>query len=328
MSQKRLEIKVGLFVLLCMALVAGLLIQFSKGSTFFHNTYSIILKAGNVGGLRARATVLMSGVQVGTVAQTLLAPEGTNVSIYLKIYKQYVIRDDARFVIEQSGFLGDQYVAIYPGENKGNVLTNNSVMHAQEPFNMQEVARSAAGFIQRSDDTVKKLNNAIDDVRRLVLNEQTLTNLSYAISTFKKVSDDAESMVTNLNSVVTSNAVPIAFAVSNLVTITEHLDALSLSAQGILNTNEPQINAALSNLRASTATLSNLLAEVQAGKGLAGAVLKNQALAESVASLAGNLSITSSNLNRLGLWHFLWYKNKPPETNSAPAPIIHLPPSR
>ena len=113
----------------------------------------------------------MSGVQVGTVAETRLSPEGTNVSIYLKIYNQYIIRDDARFIIEQSGFLGDQYVAIYPGLNQGTILTNNAVAHAEEPFNLLAAARSANGFIQRIDTAAKKLDDAINDVRRLVLNE-------------------------------------------------------------------------------------------------------------------------------------------------------------
>jgi len=84
-------------------------------------------------------------------------------------------------------------------------------------------------------DTVRKLNNAIDDVRRPVLNEQTLTNLAYTINTLKKVSEDAESTVTNLNSAVTSATVPLSAAITNLHLFTENLNALYQSAQGILN---------------------------------------------------------------------------------------------
>src|SRR5882757_7151453 len=125
MSKKRLEIKVGGFVLLCLIVLAVLLLQFSKGTTFFRPTYTIYLKVSNVGGLRSRAAVLMAGVQVGTVAQTQLSPEGTNVTVALKIYKPYVIYQSARFTIEQSGFLGDQFVAIYPNGNTGPVLQPN-----------------------------------------------------------------------------------------------------------------------------------------------------------------------------------------------------------
>src|ERR1700722_10109190 len=136
MSKPRTEIKVGFFVALALLLMALLLLQFSKGNTLFRKTYTVILKASNVGGLRNKASVLMSGVQVGTVSAIKLASGGTNVSIYLKIYSEFELHDDARFIIEQSGFLGDQFVAIYPGESKGNILTNLSEAHAQEPFNL------------------------------------------------------------------------------------------------------------------------------------------------------------------------------------------------
>src|SRR5262245_31121370 len=101
MSQSRFEIRVGLFIFVCLALLAGLLIRFSKGASYFRPTYDIVLRASNVGGLRQKASVLMSGVQVGAVSQISLSPEGTNVMITVKIYEPYIIRDDARFVIEQ-----------------------------------------------------------------------------------------------------------------------------------------------------------------------------------------------------------------------------------
>src|SRR2546426_3335593 len=117
MTKPHLESKVGLFVFIGLVLLAVLLLQFSKGTTFFRPTYKLLLRAGDVGGLKTRASVLMAGVQVGSVADIKLGPQGTNVTITLKIYSQYEIHKDARFLIEQSGFLGDKYVAIMPTKN-------------------------------------------------------------------------------------------------------------------------------------------------------------------------------------------------------------------
>src|SRR6185436_1758989 len=127
--------------------------------------------------------------QVGTVSEIRLGPQGTNVTITLKLYSQYVIHKDARFSIEQSGFLGDQYVAIMPTKNQGEGFHDGDTAEAEAPFNMQEVARSAGGFLTRVDETARKLNDAIADVRRLVLNEQTLTNLSRTVGNFSVVSE-------------------------------------------------------------------------------------------------------------------------------------------
>src|SRR3954465_13811580 len=139
MSKSRLEWKVGLFVLISSALLAGVLLQFSKGTSLFKPTYNILLRASNVGGLKPKASVLMAGVQIGTVADIKLGPQGTNVTITLRIYEQYQIHKDARFVIEQSGFLGDQFVAIMPTANAPGVFHDQDVAESEAPFNLQEV---------------------------------------------------------------------------------------------------------------------------------------------------------------------------------------------
>ena len=170
MEQKRLETKVGLFVFVGLALLALLVIQFSKGTSLFHGTYELRLHASNIGGLKERAGVLLAGVQVGSVSDIQLADDGKSVTILLKIYKNFNIYSDARFVIEQSGFLGDQYVAIVPTANQGSFLTNDAPVNCEPPFNLQEVARSTAGFVNRVDETAQKLDASITDLRRVVLN--------------------------------------------------------------------------------------------------------------------------------------------------------------
>src|SRR5689334_12232856 len=127
MSNSRLELKVGIFVLIGLGLLAALLLQFSKGTTFFHPTYTILLRTANVGGLKPRAQVLMAGVQIGTVSDVKLAPSGTSVTVSLRLYSQYTIHTNALFTIEQSGFLGDQYVAITPTLNTGDIFHDDDV---------------------------------------------------------------------------------------------------------------------------------------------------------------------------------------------------------
>src|SRR5579859_2918248 len=100
MSKPRLEWRIGLFVFIGLALLAGLLIEFSKGVTFFRPTYAIYLHSSNVGGLKPSAAVLMSGVQVGTVSDIQLAPDGKSVTMTLRLYKQYQIHKDAGFIID------------------------------------------------------------------------------------------------------------------------------------------------------------------------------------------------------------------------------------
>jgi phospholipid/cholesterol/gamma-HCH transport system substrate-binding protein len=283
MDKSRLELKVGLFVFIGLALLAALLIQFSKSTSLWRGTYELRLHAANVGGIKPRAGVLLAGVQVGSVSQIDLAQNGKSVTMILKIYKDYPIYGDARFVIEQSGFLGDQFVSVIPTTNALPALTNNADVPCEAPFNLQEVARGAAGFVVRLDDTAKKLDAAVTDLREQVLNAQTLASFGTSITNLKLFTEQALDTVQNIN--------------------------------GIVATNGGNINAATKDLADASSAFKQLAADLQAGKGLAGAVLQNPELATNVQSLAANLAVTSSNLNRLGLWGILW-SHKPPKTGS------------
>jgi phospholipid/cholesterol/gamma-HCH transport system substrate-binding protein len=315
MEKSRLETKVGVFVAIGLSLMALILIQFSKGTSLFRGTYMLHLHAANVGGIKPRASVLLAGVQVGLVTGVELATDGKSVTMDLEIYKDYPIYHDARFVIEQSGFLGDQYVSVIPTDNALPLLTNNASVDCEPPFNLQEVARSASGFIQQIDGTAKKLDAAVTDLRAQVLNAQTLSSFGVAMTNMRAVTEQALDAVQGIHQIVATNGPQVGLAVSNMVYFSSELTQLAGSAQGILNTNGQNIDATTKNLEEISENLKQLSVDLQAGKGLAGTVLQNEELATNVQIIAANLAITSSNLNRHGLWGILW-SHKPPATNT------------
>jgi phospholipid/cholesterol/gamma-HCH transport system substrate-binding protein len=316
MENKRLELKVGLFVLVGLVLLAALMIAFSKGTSVFRGTYTVRLVAVNVGGLKLRASVLLAGVQVGAVSGIKLAKDGKTVTITLSIYKDTTIYEDANFVIESAGFLGDQYVAIQPTANKGEAITNSEIVHCEPPFDMQAVARSATGFITRIDDTLAKVETSVTLLQQTLLNEQTLTNLSIAVANIKEASEHANGVVGGLDTMMATNSEQVNIAVSNIVFFSQELTQLGSNADGIIATNGVAISGAVSNLQATTATLKQISDDMHAGKGLAGTILENQQLATNVQETVDNLEITTSNLNKFGLWHVLW--RHPPSTPRPP----------
>jgi phospholipid/cholesterol/gamma-HCH transport system substrate-binding protein len=320
MDTKRLEIKVGLFVFVGLLLLAILLIQFSKGTSVFHGTYTLRLHAVNVGGLKLRAAVLLAGVNVGAVSDIQLASDGKSVTILLKIYKGMVIHGDARFAIEQAGFLGDNYVAIMPTDNAAPALVDGAIVDCEPPFDLQQVARSATGFIQRVDDTVKKIETSVSQLQQTVLNEQTMTNLSVTIANLRVASDEAVAAVANLNALVSTNSGQINLAVSNVVFFSQDLSQVGDNARGIIASNGVVLSGAVSNVEVTTETLKQISDDIKGGKGLAGTLLENQDLATNVQATVNNLAVATSNLNRLGLWGFLWHHEGEQENTNQPPP--------
>ncbi len=315
MEKSRLETKVGLFVLIGLVLLAVLMIQFSKGTSLFRGTYHLKLHTENVGGLKLKSSVLLAGVAVGSVEDIRLEPSGTNVTVTLQVYKDFPIYHDARFVIESAGFLGDQFVSIIPTTNSPPLLSDGAEVNCQEPFNMQEAARSATGFIKHVDETAKKLDACVTDLRAQVLNAQTLASFGASMTNVRVATEQALASISDIKELIKTNGQQVGLAVSNVVLFSAKLDTLADSAQALLNTNGANLTVATRNIDELTVTAKQLAADVQAGQGLAGAILQNPELATHVQSLAANLALTSSNLNRLGLWGILW-SHKPVSTNS------------
>lgn len=325
MDTSRLEVKVGLFVLVGLVLLGVLFIGFSKGVTRFARTYELYLRTSDVGGIKRGADVLMAGFPVGNVVNVTLSPNGESVVLTLKIRAQYRIRTNAVFVLEQSGFLGDQYVAVYPGTNfTARFFEPGEEAACPPPFNLQQTARDASGFIRRIDATAKRLDETVADIRRLVLNEATLVEVSNTLQNLRRVSGLAASTVDRVQDLVQTNAPVVSESVSNLAFFSAQLSRFSSHLNGLLDAHTNEIAAALDNIETSTETLREVLADVRAGRGPAGRLIYDERMAADMAGIAQNLSITTSNLNRLGLWRLLW-KPKAPATNLPPPLLLQAP---
>ena len=65
MSRDRIELKVGVFVLVALALIAVLALRFSETGLSLGRTYTLRLHAPNAGGLIPDSPVMMAGVRIG-----------------------------------------------------------------------------------------------------------------------------------------------------------------------------------------------------------------------------------------------------------------------
>jgi len=316
MSKQRLEWKVGLFVLISLILLVAVVIRFSKGSALFVPTMTLFMKTENAGGIIEGAMVFMAGVPVGHVETIELGPGGTNVTIVVEIQKKYPIHGDAVFSIKQAGFLGDRYISIDPTANSKPPLQDGAVVQSEAPFDLQEVARSAVGLLQRVDDTAKKLNEAVDRIDKSLFAQETLTNLTATLLNFRRMSEQALTTLSGVDEFVKTNSHPLSTSVSNLVLFSEQMNGVGREIREIVATNRLEVTAAIKNIESASVQVDKLVTDLQSGKGLAGSLLKDEQLEQNFMSLIDNLSLLSSNLNK----HGLLYKPKVKRATSPSAP--------
>lgn len=310
------SLKVGLFVTLALAIVVALILNFSKGRGLFTPSYTITVIAESVGGLKPGAAVSMSGVPIGSVMAIELTADRRAVSITCRILKRYEVHSDATFDIETSGFLGDQYVSIVPVENKGGTLKEGDTVKAQSPFNLQEAARSATHLLTKLDAAMDRINGAIGRVDKLLLSEQTLTDLSATAGNIREVTERAKGAVSRVDLLVATNAVSFTAALSNLNAVAVSLQGVATNLNSTFQRADPAFQTALKEAAAATADLRVVTGEIREGRGMVGALLHDEAVRDNFSLTISNLTVVSSNLAK----HGLLYKPKQvkPLTNSSP----------
>jgi phospholipid/cholesterol/gamma-HCH transport system substrate-binding protein len=132
MQKRGIDLMVGLFVLLgaaaliFLAFKAANLTSFSSG-----NTYPIIAKFDNIGGLKQRAPVKSAGVVVGRVGQVVFENKSFRASVTLDIDSNYKFPKDSSAKILTSGLLGEQYIGIEPGGDEKDLASGEIVKMTQ-----------------------------------------------------------------------------------------------------------------------------------------------------------------------------------------------------
>ncbi|HYE29864.1 MAG TPA: MlaD family protein [Methylomirabilota bacterium] len=298
----RYELKVGLFVLVSLVLLAGLIMRFSKGASPLTKVYHLNIQAENVGGIIPGAGVLMAGVPIGSIREIELNPDGKTVTMRARILAKYPIRSDAILSIRQAGFLGDRFIGVTPTENKGEILKNNDEVICEQPFDIAEVARSASSLMNSVNATVNKLNQAVARLDTTVLAEPTLTNLTSTVANFQGTSARALLAVEHLDQFITTNTAPLNASMSNLNLFTKEVNLLTGELRETLATNRAQLTVTMRNIESATRRIDQVLQNVQGGQGLAGKLLTNEEMASNISILSSNLAVLSSNVNNKGLW--------------------------
>lgn len=118
MQQTRaVELGTGLFVLLGLAALFFLITQ-TTGSDAFSGgeSYTVSARFSNVGSLKERAPVAMSGVTIGRVRTVEFDPVGLEAIVTFEIDEQFSqIPEDSDASILTAGLLGSQYIGLQAG---------------------------------------------------------------------------------------------------------------------------------------------------------------------------------------------------------------------
>ena len=142
MQQTRsVEIGTGLFVLLGMSALFFLTTQTTGGDNFSaDDSYEVIAYFDNVGSLKSRAPVAMSGVTIGRVNSVTFDADSLQAKVVFEIDSNYSsIPDDSDASILTAGLLGSQYIGLQAGGSEDYLMEGSEIFFVQDAIVLENL---------------------------------------------------------------------------------------------------------------------------------------------------------------------------------------------
>jgi phospholipid/cholesterol/gamma-HCH transport system substrate-binding protein len=156
-NNRAIEIGVGLFVALGIAALFMLAMQVSNLGTIGSgnaDSYSISATFTNVGGLKVRSPVTVSGVRVGRIDAIDYDLQAYEAVVIMRIDSNYdKFPEDTTASIFTSGLLGEQYIALEPGGSMNNLVDGSRIQLTQSALVLEQIIGQFLYSVTNSDQT-------------------------------------------------------------------------------------------------------------------------------------------------------------------------------
>jgi len=137
MKRNAVETVMGAVVLIAAALF--LFFAYSTSEVRAVSGYDLSAKFDRIGGLRVGADVRVSGIKVGTVRSEALDPKTFLALVRMSIQSDVKLPVDTIATITSSGLLGDNYMALEPGNEDETIKAGGEIGHTQAPMDIQSL---------------------------------------------------------------------------------------------------------------------------------------------------------------------------------------------
>ncbi|KGO95100.1 MlaD family protein [Flavobacterium subsaxonicum] len=203
------NIRLGLFVLLGLALLVTALFFISSSSSFFSSDAQLKARFSNVNGLQEGNNVLFSGINAGTVKSiVLLNQHSIEVTLLIKQDVLIHIPKNALVSIGTEGLMGNKVVNIiplagtFPGINDGDYLAVEKKTDIDEMLaTLSKTNNNIAAISEALKGTALRINNSA--VLKLLENKGVAENIELSIQNINTTTAQAQEFVTQLNSIIT-----------------------------------------------------------------------------------------------------------------------------
>lgn len=153
MKQSKLELYVGVFVLMGILAVVYLTVKLGAGSMIGGDTYLLEARFTNAGGLNTGSSVLLAGVPVGRVEGIRVDGADYSAMVTLRVQTGLKLPTDTMASIKTTGLIGDKYVALAPGADETYLSPGARITMTESSVDLESlIGKMAFGSVEKGKD--------------------------------------------------------------------------------------------------------------------------------------------------------------------------------
>jgi len=283
MAKVTTEAKVGLFVLLGIALLVFMSLRLGEFRIFGPKGYKVYAIFDSAAGLKLNVPVEIAGVEVGRVAAVEL--EDGKARVTLRIKPEVRLSQDATATIRTKGILGDRYIELGPGSPDQPKLADGG-----------KITKTVAP--PELDKLFGTLGEISEDVRRVTGTFSDVLGSETAKASLREIIQNIRELSANLNRAVQQN-------MAYFDTTMRNFSQFSGDLRDISGTNKESINAIIASLRTSSENLQGAITAVRQmadkinqGEGTLGRLVNDPQTVENLNATLASLKDISDRINR------------------------------
>ena len=162
-----LEVKVGVFVVLGLALLVFFMFAIGDLSTAFQPGYRLRVWFESANGITEGSPVQYAGVEVGKVQSISIIRPADHpkpmVQLLVRLPTSISVRSDDEAAISTFGLLGEKYLSITPGSGQGPELGPDGQLLGQPPVSTEQIMERSNEVLTEFKQTLEGLNNLVAD---------------------------------------------------------------------------------------------------------------------------------------------------------------------
>ncbi|MBF0486035.1 MAG: MCE family protein [Candidatus Omnitrophica bacterium] len=201
------ETKIGLMVIVGAVILLGITVK-AGNFKFKKDGYRIVTAFNDIDGVSRNSPVMLNGLEIGVVEdiQIKYGPDQTAMELTLWLNNTAKLKDGARAMIKNLGFMGEKYIALTAGDPHAAYLQPGATIPGQAPIDFNQLMNDGHEFLGKANEIASNIDQRLKTNQKNI--DDSLANLNVTMTHMSSLTEHLDKIVSvheaNIDNILTN----------------------------------------------------------------------------------------------------------------------------